>query len=282
MRILIVGGRGFIGRHLRKASVAEGHEVILGVRGASAGEIDCDLVRDIEASSWAPRLCNIDGVINCVGLLHAPAAIMQAVHCEAPAAVASACAKLRIPFVHISVLGLDHSADTPYFQSKRRGESAVRAANSAAIIVRPSVVFGTDSPATRLMLLQSRLPIFFLPAETQPVAPIHVDDLAQLCVCLIGTLRAFGCDVDCVGDTEVSIAEYMQRLRARNHHSTAHVIPIPNNWMRAALTASARCGARTMTPEVLDLMEHAHTGNSHTFARWMRRAPRPIEDFLAA
>lgn len=282
MRILIVGGNGFIGRHLNKACVAEGHEVLLAVRDAGANEIDCDLVHDIDTSQWAPRLRNIDGVINCVGLLHAPAVVMQAVHCNAPAAIASACAKAHIPFVHISVLGLDHSADTPYFQSKRQGEWAIRAANSAAIIVRPSVVFGTDSPATRLMLLQSRLPIFFLPAETQPVAPIHVDDLAQLCVCLIGTLRAFGCDVDCVGDTEVSIAEYMQRLRARDHHSAAHVIPIPNKWMRAALAASARCGARTMTPEVLDLMEHAHIGNPHTFARWMRRAPRPIEAFLAA
>ncbi|MBI3715677.1 MAG: sugar nucleotide-binding protein [Betaproteobacteria bacterium] len=282
MKILIIGARGFIGRHIEQACQAQGFQVVRGVRNASTSEIDCDLVRDTDKTVWLPRLIGIDGVINCVGLLHAEADTLQAVHCDAPAAIAAACASAKVPFVHISVLGLAHAPDTPYFRSKQLGDEAIRAVNSAAILVRPSLVFGTDSPSSQLLLLQARLPVFFLPADTRPVAPIHVDDLAALCLCLIGTLRAYGCDVDGVGEVEMSIADYMQKLRAFGHHDEARVVPVPNQWMRFALSATALCGAKTLRPEALDLMEHQHTGKAHTFARWMHRPPRPVERFQAA
>ncbi len=282
MKILIIGARGFIGRHIEQACRAQGFQVARGVRNAAAPEIDCDLLRDTDKAVWRPRLIGIDGVINCVGLLHADAETLQAVHCDAPAALAAACAELKVPFVHISVLGLEHAAGTPYFQSKQRGDDAIRRANSAATIVRPSLVFGADSPSSKLLLLQSRLPVFFLPADTRPVAPIHVDDLAALCLCLIGTLRAYGCDVDGVGEVQMSIADYMQKLRAAADHGEARVVPVPNGLMRLALSAAALCGAKTLRPEALDLMEHAHVGKAHSFARWMHRSPRPVEEFQKA
>ncbi len=285
MKILIIGARGFIGRHIAKACKEQGYQFVRGVRGMRKGaapDIACDLLFDTDKSVWLPRLIGIDGVINCVGLLHADPETMNTVHCDAPAALAAACAEMKVPFVHISVLGLDHAADTPYFQSKQKGDDAIRRANTAATIVRPSLVFGADSPSSKLLLLQSKLPVFFLPADTRPVAPIHVDDLAALCLCLIGTLRAYGCDVDGVGEVQMSIADYMQKLRAANDHGEAHVVPVPNSWMRLALSAAALCGAKTLRPEALDLMEHAHVGKAHTFARWMHRPPRPVEAFQRA
>ncbi len=282
MRILIIGGRGFIGRHIAAACEREGHQALIAARRAAGGNVACDLDRDKDCGSWSARLDGIDAVINCAGLLHGTPAQLQAVHCDAPAAIAMACANAKIPFLHISVLGLDRAPDTAYFRSKRNGESAIRSANSAAIIVRPSLVFGKDSPATQLMLLQSRLPVFVLPVETQPIAPIHVDDLAHLCLCLVGTMRAYGCDVDCVGSDEMSIADYMQALRGARRSRRAHILAVPNRWMRLALSAAAYCGAKMLRPEALDLMEHAHTGNRRTFARWMHRMPRPVGVFEVA
>ena len=281
MNILIVGGNGFIGRHIAARCRLDGHFTMLGVRkyAGQQGEIYCNMLTDMDVATWLPRLEKIDAVINTVGLLHASAAEFQAVHVDAPAALASACATLKKPILHVSMLGLQHAADTDYFQSKRRGEDAVRAAHSGAIIVRPSLVFGRDSPATQLLLMQSYLPVLCLPSDTKNIAPIHVDDLAALCLSLIGTVRALGCDVDCVGAEECSIASYVQALRQARGRSRAAVINVPNRWMRVGMECAAFCGARTITPEALDLMEHEHTGDKRAFTRWMRRQPQAIAAF---
>ncbi len=282
MNIFIVGGNGFIGRHIVSAAIAQGHQVVRGVRLEQMepnGTRACDMQHDVAAKTWLPRLTNIDAVINCVGVLRASIDVMQSTHCDSPAALAAACAELKKPFLHVSALGLDQAADTPYFVSKRDGEAAVRAAHSGAIIVRPSLVFGHDSPATQLLLMQSNLPVLCLPAETKAIAPIHVDDLAALCLSLIGTVRALGCDVDAVGSKECTVADYVQTLRTARGHPRATLVCVPNRWMRMGLKCAAFCGARTITPEALDMMEHDHTGDARAFTRWMRRPPAAIAAF---
>ncbi len=281
LNILIVGGNGFIGRHIAATCAAAGHKAILGVRNASDpdGTIECNLLTDTNSAAWVSRLTNIDAIINTAGLLQANSAEFQAVHVNAPAALAAACAALKKPFLHVSMLGLENAANTDYFQSKRRGEDAVRSAHSGAIIVRPSLVFGRDSPATQLLLMQSYLPVLCLPSDTKRIAPIHVDDLAALCLSLVSTVRALGCDVDAVGAEECTIASYLQALRQARGRSRATVISVPNRWMRAGLACAAFCGARTITPEALDLMEHRHTGDKRAFTRWMRRQPATIAEF---
>jgi uncharacterized protein YbjT (DUF2867 family) len=281
MKVLIVGGRGFIASHIAAALIRQGHVPVLAARHAVNGnEIACDLSRFLDATAWQPLLENVQAVINAAGILHGTPLDHQRVHCEAPAALAHACALAKKPFLHISALGLQEARSTPYFNSKRDGEVAIRMVNSAAIIVRPSLVFGAESVATKLMLLQARLPFLVQPEVSQAVAPIHVDDLAKLCIALISTLRALGCDVDAVGQTPLSIADYINALRQAHGRKPAPVLHLPNRLMRTALQCSALLGAKTLVPEALDLMEHAHLGDAHQYVRWMHHAPRPISAFL--
>jgi uncharacterized protein YbjT (DUF2867 family) len=281
MRILIVGGKGFIGRHIAAACHAAGHTPLIAARANYAPDVVCDLANPADAQHWPARIKRADAVINCVGLLFGDAPVLRAVHCDAPAAMAAACKAVKKPFLHLSVPGLEHAADTPYFATKRAGENAIAAANPAAIIVRPGAVFGLDSPATQLLLLQARLPLIVAAKHACDVAPVHVDDLAQLCVTLAGTVRAAGARVDCVGGEVMSIAAYIQALRTGLGHGAAKSVRIPNAWMRGALTLTSRLGARTLRTEVMDLMEHQHTGDPKMFVRWMRRSPRLVITFLA-
>jgi nucleoside-diphosphate-sugar epimerase len=284
MNVLIVGGHGFVASHIAAMLQRHGHTPVLAVRhprnDGKSIEIPCDLNTLLSAAAWQPLLENVHAVINAAGLLRGSALAHQRVHCEAPAALAAACASLKKPFLHISALGLDHAKPSLYFNSKRDGEVAIRMANSAAIIVRPSLIFGAESAATKLMLLQARLPFLVQPEVSQAVAPIHVDDLAKLCITLISTLRALGCDVDAVGQTTLSIAEYINALRHAMHRKPAPILHLPNRLMRFALQCSAGLGAKTLVPEALDLMEHAHVGDAHHYVRWMHHGPRPISAFL--
>jgi uncharacterized protein YbjT (DUF2867 family) len=284
MNILILGGKGFLGRHIAEACRAYGYTTLLGVHQPDTRHRHCDFADAASGTVefWRTRLGKVDAVINCVGVLHAPVSEMGRVHRDAPAALAAACAELKKSLLHISVLGLDQvERDTPYFRSKREGEAAIRRVNPAAIIVRPSLVYGPDSPVGRMLLQQSKLPLLCTLAEGKALAPIHVEDLASLCAVLVGTLRALGCDVDAVGPEEMMLEDMLQALRAARAEAPAKVLHIPNRWARMGMNIASRCGARMMVPEALDLLEHRHTGDAHAYVRWMRRSPRPVARFQA-
>ena len=59
--------------------------------------------------------------------------------------VAEAAARLGIRrLVHVSAIGADSESDSRYAQTKAEGEKRVRAAFPAAVILRPSIVFGPE------------------------------------------------------------------------------------------------------------------------------------------
>jgi uncharacterized protein YbjT (DUF2867 family) len=276
MRILITGANGFIGRHIAALAVKQGHTVLRGVRRAHHGnEIACDFERDTDSALWCERLQKVDAVINCVGILRGMHRTMQRVHCDTPAALASACHQTGVALIHISVLNLEQAPATAYFASKRAGEAAIRSSNAAATLLRPSLVFGSDSPASRLLALQSALPLIVVPRHSGPIAPIHVDDLAALALTLAGTLRAQGCDVPAVGRSTVSMAEFLTELRCATGHKPAPVLHLPNALMRMGMQLAGCLPGATACTQAMDLIEHAHA-----FEHWLHHKPRGIEQFF--
>lgn len=97
-------------------------------------------------------------------------------------AAASAAGVRRI--VQISVIGADVDAAYPYFRAKGRVEQLVRAAPPSAAIIRPSLLFGgADQLLNDLAWVLRQAPLFAIAGDGRyRVRPIHVDDLADLCV----------------------------------------------------------------------------------------------------
>jgi uncharacterized protein YbjT (DUF2867 family) len=58
--------------------------------------------------------------------------------------VARAAQAVSAPLVHISAIGADENSSSRYAQAKAAGERQVLAADRAAIIVRPSIIFGPE------------------------------------------------------------------------------------------------------------------------------------------
>ncbi len=58
--------------------------------------------------------------------------------------MARAASAVGAPLVHISAIGADADAPSHYARAKAEGERLVLAAQSAATIVRPSIVFGPE------------------------------------------------------------------------------------------------------------------------------------------
>ena len=83
--------------------------------------------------------------------------------------------------VHVSAIGADPASPSAYARSKAAGEAALRAAFPAAVILRPSIVFGPeDSFFNRFAAMAAITPFVFpvVSGDTR-FQPVHVADVAD-------------------------------------------------------------------------------------------------------
>src|SRR5512139_820095 len=152
MRVMVLGGTGFVGRHAAAALRARGHQVLIGTRHPRRALAklppalrDCEL-REIHLESlttryvWKPQLAGVDAVVNAAGILRERGGeTYDRVHNMAPAALAQACERLGLRLIHVSMLGLRREARSRFLRSKLLAERAIAASSADYCIVRPSL-----------------------------------------------------------------------------------------------------------------------------------------------
>src|SRR5262252_4728810 len=79
--VLVLGGAGFIGRHVAAALAARGHAVVIGTRRPrrapkrlpaelhAAERREAHLERLLAPAAWEPLVWNVAAVVNAVGIL---------------------------------------------------------------------------------------------------------------------------------------------------------------------------------------------------------------------
>jgi NADH dehydrogenase len=145
--------------------------------------------------------------------------------------------------VYVSILHADTASPYPYFSGKGHVERHLAAVGVPYAIVRPAILFGdaADRGTSGSVLLNNiawllrRLPVFAIgDGGRYRVRPIHVDDLARLCVEL-GT-RTDNVTVDAVGPESVTFKEMVTAIRAATG-SHAILVPAPG-WLMPPLSAA--------------------------------------------
>src|SRR5881394_3665920 len=129
-RILVIGGSGFVGRHLVRQLVEDEHFVVVPSRRRERAKHlillpTVDVVEaDINQKGVLDRLARgHDALINLVGILHGDFA---AAHVELPLAAVSACRSAGIErILHVSALGASPDAPSEYLRTKAKGEQAM-------------------------------------------------------------------------------------------------------------------------------------------------------------
>jgi NADH dehydrogenase len=87
--------------------------------------------------------------------------------------------------VHVSITNPSIESPLPYFRGKALVEYALAQSGVRYSIVRPTWIFGgeRDVLANNIAWILRRMPAFALPGSgCYPVQPVHVDDLARICV----------------------------------------------------------------------------------------------------
>jgi uncharacterized protein YbjT (DUF2867 family) len=95
--------------------------------------------------------------------------------------------------VHISAIGADANSESDYSQTKAQGEAGVLAHMPNAIILRPSVVFGTEDEFFNRFAGMTRMgPVLPLVGAETKFQPVHVDDVAKAAELAVTTDVAAG------------------------------------------------------------------------------------------
>lgn len=241
LRVLVLGGTGFIGRHVVAALHASQAHVLIGSRQPLRHEHAYPYAAFratrfenlLNPAAWAAMIDGVDVVVNCVGILRQrPNESYDHVHHRAPAALATTCAASGVRLIHTSALGLHEGAKSRFLSSKLLGERAVAAAGGDYSIVRPSLLDGEGGFGASWLRGLSRSPVHFIPrAARGNIAAMTAVDLGIAIAALtkfpsLNNLR----EVELGGTYGYGYAEYLRALRATYTDSKALQIPLPN-WL---------------------------------------------------
>jgi NADH dehydrogenase len=187
----ILGGGGFIGRYLVRNLTKKNYRCIISTRKAfQKGYLKTQATPGaIELIDWNPKnfselkdaIKNSDIVINLIGILfETRKQKFYNIHTNIPEAVAKICSESDVKkFIHVSAIGASENSKSLYQKSKYQGE--VKALNNFknTVIVRPSVVCGTEDNFTNLFSKLSILPVIPVVGINYKFQPILVDDVAD-------------------------------------------------------------------------------------------------------
>lgn len=200
MRVLIIGGTGFIGRELVKKLVDKGLDLRVASRhlaGRQAIPAPASVKveqADVHDDAGLDHLvAGCDAVINLVGILHSRrgepyGADFDRAHVQLPRRIALACIKHQVHhLIHISALGADPLGPSGYLRSKAAGEAAIATvfanapqSRSHYTVFRPSVVFGPEDKFMNMFAQLARfLPVLPIAGAASQLQPVFVGDVAD-------------------------------------------------------------------------------------------------------
>ena len=247
-RILVLGGSGFVGRHVCEQLARMGWQVTVPTRRA----INASSVQSLpgltvlEASvhkeaDLARLMPGHDAVVNLVAVLHGSEARFENVHVELPAKISNAMKKAGVSrLVHVSALGAEAQAPSMYLRSKARGETTLQGAGLQLSVLRPSVVFGAEDKFLNLFAdLQAVAPFMPLAGSGTRFQPVWVADVAGAVVACLKQPSTIGQTYELCGPDVMTLAELVQRAgqwAGVNHGQGRPILPLPNwvGWLQAA------------------------------------------------
>lgn len=239
--VTVVGGSGFIGRHVVRALARRGYRIRPAMRRPDlAGHLQplgaVGQIMPVQANvrypqSVAAACAGADVVINLTGILFAGGAqSFDAVHAFGAQACARAAKEAGAhTFIQMSAIGADQASSSEYARTKAEGEARAKQEFPGAIIVRPSVVFGPEDDLFNrfagLARISPALPL--IGGGHTKFQPVYVGDVAEAFARLVeGGGRHAGQTVE-LGGPEVMTLKDIMEFTLRTTGRNRLLVPLP-------------------------------------------------------
>jgi len=214
MRVLVVGGTGFVGRALVPLLLERGHTPLVLSRRTrdlprGALHLQGDTTREVS------DLRGVEAAIYLAGIIREGPQTFRAVHVEGVRNLVEGMQRAGVRrLLHMSALGARRGTGSRYYETKAEGEEVVRQSGLEWTIFRPSLIFGPgDEFFGKVLkgLVCNPLPFVPLIGDGRfPFRPVYVGDVALAFVEALerGVLGTY----DLVGPKEYTFRELLERV----------------------------------------------------------------------
>jgi uncharacterized protein YbjT (DUF2867 family) len=220
----ILGGGGFIGRYLVRKMTEKNFQCIIPTRNAylkgylktqaPPGAIEFIDFNLKDFSKIEEAIKNSDIVINLIGILFENSKQkFSDLHSDLPGLVAKHCSESEVKkFIHISAIGANANSKSIYQKSKFEGEQKALNNFKNTVIVRPSVVCGTEDNFTNLFAKMSIAPVIPVVKTLYKFQPILVTDVASAIISSIETKNNEGKIYEIGGPKIISFGDMVKSI----------------------------------------------------------------------
>jgi NADH dehydrogenase len=268
-KILVIGGAGFVGRHIVARLVDRGLRVTVPTRHRARARhlIMLPTVEVVESNVNRDEALDLllrdhDAVINLVGILQGSRGTpygreFARAHVELPKRIVGGCTRLGIRrYLHMSALGADAKGPSMYQRSKGDGEAAVRASSLDWTIFQPSVIFGPEDRFLNTFATLARLlPAIPIGGADVRFQPVWIGDVADAFVHALDNRDTYRKAYELVGPRVYTLRELVEFAAAASGHPR-RVVALPAGVARAqARLMELAPGEPLMSRDNLDSMK---------------------------
>jgi uncharacterized protein YbjT (DUF2867 family) len=224
MRVAITGGTGFVGRHLARALVERGHEVILIARGLDRRDPSAYEIPNTRF--FHADLSNVDELVQALGACGAVAhcaginreigeQTYDRIHVAGTRNLVEAARRAGVgKLAMLSFLRARPNCGSDYHESKWAAEEIVRASGFDYTIFKAGVIYGRgDHMLDHISHALHTFPVFALVGfQDKLVRPLAVEDLSRALIASLTEGRISKQTVSIMGPEQLTLGEAVQRV----------------------------------------------------------------------
>lgn len=267
MRILIIGGTGFVGSNLTATLAALPVQLYLVSRRAVSIENAVSLPADITSELELKEVFTMvrpDVVINLVAIIRGQSSRFDQLIRGGNKIVVKLAEEFKVKkYIYISALGANVLGSTAYQRAKGRAEQDIISSKLNWTIFRPSLIFGKGAGFTGELIKGSKyLPFWPVIGNGNfQFQPVSVDTLST---CIAQAIEKASTNMklyDVVGPETLSLKQIMDRLR-NSLNSRKPLLRIPLQLAKILALAGDFGLPSPLTTDQLVMLQQGSTGDA--------------------
>jgi len=287
MNILLTGASGFVGSHILRALIEQGHQITACIHHSQPQKhprvclFQSDYSQINSLSDWLPALTNIDLVINTVGLIYPTKQLsFEQIHYKAVKHLFDACLQVKVKqIIQISALGAAQQAITDYQQTKYKADEYLKQQCPSAYILRPSLIYGSGGKSFQwFQYLSNQAFIGLIDQGQQIIQPIHISDLVATIIQCIKQPTSSPCTLNLVGKDALSYKQWLLALRQKT--SPPIFIKLPYKLMLILSQYQPFLPKEMLNPDNLKMLQQNNQADSQPLTKFLNHPPLSLKEGL--